>query len=355
MGSQGARAEGPRTLRAVDVTLIIGMMRLFLLIALATPLPASAQIRAAVQAPRVDVSGLALDMPLPSFAPELALAGPDLALDLEPGLDLEKAPALENLPALAAAKDAPAPQNDPGLALDGLFAKNTTLFDGSGSKVGQLGAGAFGRVFPHPARADAVVKITQPDVMIAMFEPRSLEQWVAIERGTARALHGAGVGPRFFGVGALKDRRGSRPVSVKERVYGETMEKLIRERRFSEEDSKLLAAMLERLAAARLRVDDPHPRNIMFGTTQDDPVRRAYLVDGGNLLPVEDGETPEDLVASYWHQKIIVKAGFQRDIGYVEHSTTLQAERDKGLQRTYRPEWWVRAARWLRATLAASR
>ena len=67
------------------------------------------------------------------------------------------------------------------------------------------------------------------------------------------------------------------------------MEQLIRDRRFDPEEKTLVDEMLDRVSAAGIFPAEMKVSNIMIGSTRSDPRRSAYIVDGGNLRPIEKG------------------------------------------------------------------
>ena len=75
-----------------------------------------------------------------------------------------------------------------------------------------------------------------------------------------------------------------RPALVKERIYGDTVEAILENNAFSAEDHGLLEDLFLRIARAGVYFFDVRPGNVMIGRTLLDPVRRAYLVDGGEAF-----------------------------------------------------------------------
>ncbi|MFI5345992.1 MAG: hypothetical protein ACHQ51_06425 [Elusimicrobiota bacterium] len=208
-------------------------------------------------------------------------------------LAAEKADGIELHPLLAG--------KSADLRLDGLTYKGTTLMR-SGQKAEFVGRGMRGVVAAHPEIPGAVVKtvsmVGSANPMIAETElsPTALFQK---EAKTARALEAAGVGPRYFGDGVVDGRLSS----VRERVYGNTLEKLFSARAYGPKEHALVLVMLRKMADAGISASDMKPANIMIGSTAADPERRAYLVDGGAVsalpadLPAE--KRVESLLESY--------------------------------------------------------
>ncbi|MBI4349261.1 MAG: hypothetical protein HY553_20655, partial [Elusimicrobia bacterium] len=228
---------------------------------------------------------------------------------------------------------------DPGLSLDGLEYRRGRLRDG-GVRAARLGQGGFGVVDEHPRVTGAVVKTAAIAFENALFaDPAQLQSMLAAEEPTARRLADAGVGPRFFGTGTV----GGNQVSVREQVYGRSLDRVISDRAFGPEEEKLVLAMLDRMAAAGIKVDDMHPRNIMLGATVLDPVRRAYLIDGGRVLDVPAGTPAPELRAQLEVQPIMTKARFMPGDGvYFEVFKTFRELLDEGLTRNRRTGRWER-------------
>jgi hypothetical protein len=166
----------------------------------------------------------------------------------------------------------------PSLEVDGLTLKRGAWRRGE-EKLERLGQGEFGFVDVHPTVPGAVIKTVEHSASIQLFSNPDPRKSAELEETTARALAAADAGPRHFGRAAVAGRL----VSVRERVYGDTLESLSREKRLGPGESALVLDLLRRLAAANLKSDDMRPANVMIGRTLLDPRRRAYLVDGGNL------------------------------------------------------------------------
>jgi hypothetical protein len=207
-----------------------------------------------------------------------------------------------------------------------------------GEKLERLGQGEFGFVDAHPSLPGAVIKTVEHSASIQMFSNPHPSETAALEQKTATALAAADAGPRHFGRAVVAGRE----VSVRERVYGETLDDLSRDKRLGTEESSLVKNLLRRLAAAGLKPDDMRPSNVMIGRTALDPRRRAYLVDGGNLARL-----PEEMDAGsrYWellHLPIVLRGRFDPNMGFVEFSKTMDIILAEGLERSSRTTRWLR-------------
>lgn len=315
-------------------------------LAASAPAPSSVLLPLAEAGPsgRLVASALATALVEPRAAEALVAARPELASTLASArlaaagdpLVAQLAHAAKDDAAVAALFDGGAA---PSLELDGLNVKRGRLRDGK-RKAERLGVGGFGAVDEHPRVPGAVVKTVEVAVDNLLFsDPAELRRMLAAEEPTARALGEAGAGPRFFG----SDRVSRRSVSVRERVYGESLDRLMRDRRFTAEDEGLVLEMLDRMAAAGLMVDDMHPRNIMLGTTLADPVRRAYLVDGGRVLEVPAGTAPAELRRELENQEILVSSRWIPQLGItIETKKPFRTLLDEGLARAKRTSRWQR-------------
>jgi len=235
-------------------------------------------------------------------------------------------------PVAAAAFDGA--KGEPSTELDGMTFKNGRLKQGK-KKLDFLGAGAFGAVHVHPTIDGTVVKTVDFDFAALLFGNPDAGKKAVEEEAMARRLAELDIGPRFLGKGAVSGR----PTSVRERVYGRTVESLMEDRRFGAEELALVDDLLRRMAKARIRVDDLQPRNIMLGTTLLDGRRRAYLVDGGNFLPVEETLSEDDLHRSLWGQDTLVTVQWSPLVGEVPTWKTFQARIDAGLVRSKENRW----------------
>ncbi|UPT74782.1 MAG: hypothetical protein M0D55_03420 [Elusimicrobiota bacterium] len=179
-----------------------------------------------------------------------------------------------------------------------------------------------------------MIKTVAHSAGIELMAAQSPRATAAGEKESADLLAAADAGPRHFG-GAVVD---GALVSVRERVYGETLEALFRAKRFRAEDRALVVEMLGRMAAAGVMTDDLRPSNIMIGTTRIDARRRAYVVDGGRPVEQEGG------VAGMLRRTIVLRANFVRDVGWIEHASTLELMMEEGLERSSRDTAWKKVA-----------
>lgn len=310
-------------------------------LALAAPaaLPqAVAQLAAGEPHERFSVGVLVRALSDTRAAASLAQAKPGLAVPIKTlasrvgPQELAKLAELSRSPAVDSFFDGsrPAP-----LELDGLDFKRGRLRDGP-EKAGFMGQGGFGRVDEHPRVPGAVVKTVEVAFENLLFGSEAeLKKNLAEEEPTARRLAEAGVGPRFLGHGKISGRSSS----VRERVYGRTMQSLVWDRRFGPEEARLVEEMLDRMAAAGLQADDLHPRNIVIGRTVLVPERRAYLVDGGKILDVQAGTSREELRKQIDEQLVVVVTRFDPNVGEITTRKPFRAFIDDGLRRFSRTSW----------------
>ncbi len=234
----------------------------------------------------------------------------------------------------------------PGLALDDV--RVGPKLRAGGQKIAPLGQGEFGIVFPHPRVEGAVVKVVEHSFEVLLFGAQTPQQTAQEEQATARALAAAGVGPRHFG-NTVKD---GRHVSVRERVYGDTLQRLADRRELGLAEKELVMDMLRRMAAAGLKVDDMRMSNVMIGRTLVDPERRAYIVDGGKVLAPEAHGADERL-AELYHQQILLMGRFDPNVGWVEFRRPFSRLLDDALARAGDKTRWQRFKRALKDILSS--
>lgn len=151
----------------------------------------------------------------------------------------------------------------------------------NGGLTPALGRGFFGVVHPHPAVEGAVVKTDLPRKLGALGESPEMGRWrMEKDRNTTVAAASIGAGPRVLGAGQVDGHA----ALVKERVYGDTVERILEDDAFGAEEHGLLQDLFLRIARSGFSFVDPRPGNVMIGRTMVDPVRRAYLVDGGEAF-----------------------------------------------------------------------
>jgi hypothetical protein len=151
----------------------------------------------------------------------------------------------------------------------------------NGGLTPALGRGFFGVVHPHPAVEGAVVKTDLPRKLGALGESPEMGRWrMEKDRNTTLAAASIGAGPRVLGSGTVDGHA----ALVKERVYGDTVERILEDDAFGAEEHGLLQDLFLRIARSGFSFVDPRPGNVMIGRTLVDPVRRAYLVDGGEAF-----------------------------------------------------------------------
>ncbi|MBF0384904.1 MAG: hypothetical protein HQL27_03440, partial [Candidatus Omnitrophica bacterium] len=150
------------------------------------------------------------------------------------------------------------------------------------------------RVYASPATEDEVVKI------LPITGPKTKSEFNRLD-----ALHRIGVSQKPLEWGSIDStgklhrnsgNKGLKQFIVSERVEGKTAGQLAKLNggNLSDEDQRLVGALVEKLIANNYRINDFSPRNVMIGTTKSNPNRQAYVIDAGS---VENDES--DLKAHY--------------------------------------------------------
>ena len=305
--------------------------------ALTAALAAQAQALAALPAPAAaDYLAAEAASPAPAVRAAALLNAARLEPRAEPGVSRESAGGLSELAAAARKEPALAAWFDGAAAPAGLGLEGLTLKRGSwragGEKLERLGQGEFGFVDVHPSIPGAVLKTVAHSESILLMSNPNPSATAAQERKTAVALAEADAGPRHFG----RARVLGAEVSVRERVYGETLASLSRKKRLGAEESALVHDLLRRLAAAGLKPDDMRPDNVMIGTTLLDPRRRAYLVDGGLLAAATPDLDEEGRYRDLLETPIMLRGRFDPNMGFVEFSKPMSLILAEGLERSSR-------------------
>ena len=233
------------------------------------------------------------------------------------------------------------------LELQGLGYKGSRLYDG-GAKAARLGSGEFGIVDEHPRIPGAVIKAVAPSAEIQIFSDFKPERTWLLEEASARRLAEIGAGPRFFG----KAQIGGALVSVRERIFGDTLERLIMDRRYGPEEHALMLDLVQKLAAAGFVGDDMRPSNIMIGRTAADGARRAFIIDGTGQIPLAGG-SPEERLGNAWTHQVDLKWQMNPLVGEIRHSKALGEILDEGLSRSRDKTWWQRFKRVLKEMASA--
>lgn len=184
---------------------------------------------------------------------------------------------------------APAP-----LAMGPLKRKNSRWTLG-GRPLKKLGHGTIGTVEVHPNYPGLIVKTIEPS-FDQLFMGLTYEVASEADNKAAETLASAGVGPKVIGSAVVAGRR----VSVRERVFGKTMQELADKKLFGEKEEGLVHDMLRRMAAANTLVTDLKPENIMIGHTEKDHEVKAWFIDGGMVE-----ELPAGLDLEGRYQKIL--------------------------------------------------
>jgi hypothetical protein len=174
--------------------------------------------------------------------------------------------------------DSPAP-----LGLQGLKRRGER-WGQNGRRLRRLGQGTIGSIDIHPTRPGLIVKTIDPNLDQLIFGA-SVPEAKEADFLAAEVLAKAGVGPQVLGT-ALVD---GRHVSVRERIFGETMRDLVWDKKFGLAEEALVLDMVKRMAAANVLVGDMKPENIMIGHTEKDPTLRAWFVDGGLVEEMPEG------------------------------------------------------------------
>jgi hypothetical protein len=236
---------------------------------------------------------------------------------------------VQAIASLSPAQDAQA-QESGSAAVGAIFDGNSFNTEGirrhgsrltlDGRELQFLGRGDFGAVYVHPRNADAVIKLVAPSVTARISVPTFQRELVREDGDVGRLLAQAGAGPRVHGAVSIPGNPGrlrawfwgllnktaqdtQRPALVKERVHGESVLDLIRGQRFARSDYDLIQEMFQRMAQARVQVSDLRTANIMIGRTASQPQRRAYIVDGGELLPLAEQASAAQIYESIKHQR----------------------------------------------------
>lgn len=223
----------------------------------------------------------------------------------------------------------------PSFELDGLVYKKGYWRSGE-EKLPRLGRGEFGFVDVHPRVEGAVMKTVAHSEQIQMFSTDDPDKTWKNEEETANLLAAADAGPRHFG----RATPGGYRVSLRERVYGDTLEGMFRARSFGQEERELVHDLVRRLAKADLMVNDLRPANIMIGRTLLDPRRRAYVVDGGSRVPLPAGLDLDGRAAHILREPIVLRGRFDRNIGWIEYAKSLSYMMDEGIARRNQVTRW---------------
>ena len=207
------------------------------------------------------------------------------------------------------------PSNDPhvelpGSTFDGVTVKKPSLSSPSvwfqGIKMKLIGHGDFGRVFKSPGRPGIIYKLLDLNFDALVFGGQTVAASAREEHEVSKVVSETGLGPKYYGKRVLSGRS----VFAKQEIYGETVDQLVAKREFGEKERALVDSLLDRMADKRVRIDDMQLRNIMIGTTREDPVRRAFIIDGQKetvlgydlkkgSLNDQDRKYVEDLFARY--------------------------------------------------------
>jgi hypothetical protein len=197
------------------------------------------------------------------------------------------------------------------LPLDILHHQGNHLFHGD-TQLEFVGAGEWGRVYVHPHENNAVVKLSVKSAAAALSTLVSDAEAFDADHRMSLRLAEADAGPRVLASGKITGKPtwlhrkawglfgktatvDDRYALAKERIFGSSVEDLIRTRRFDDAEYLLVEQLLDRLAAGGLKPGDLRLSNIMIGTTGDNATPRAYVIDGGGFHPIAKDTTTADL------------------------------------------------------------
>lgn len=197
--------------------------------------------------------------------------------------------------------------------------------------VKALGQGEFGVVYPHPMIQGAIIKVVELSAEVLLFGLGTVKPSVvaAEEEETSRAYAAIGAGPRYF-ERTVKD---GRLVSVREQVYGERLDRMIADRKYGPEEHQLMLDLLRRMADAGIKSDDLRFPNIMIGHTETDPRPRAYVVDGGKLMPFDEGLDAEARYQELLVHPVLLMARADPFVGAIRHTRPMNVLLAEGLDR----------------------
>lgn len=262
--------------------------------------------------------------------PKISLQSP-LAPTLGPAL----APALT--PGLSGSLSAPSILTPQPAALPEMAFKRES-WRLEGKKLERLGSGTVGFVDVHPNDPSLIVKTINPSLDQFMM---GLDYKTAVEADdkAAAELARAGVGPRIIATQKIAGRH----LSIRERIFGETMIRLMDDRKYGEEENRMVMEMLGRMAETGAMVTDLVPSNVMIGTTARDPERRAYFIDGGMVESFPEGLDAEAKVTYLLDYAQVV--GVRQDPSNfkpIEMTKRFRSAVDEGLERSRPATRWQR-------------
>ncbi len=291
-------------------------------------------------------------MPAPMIAPHVvALAASQVPYERAAAKLLAHS-LVETQPALAPLAESA--RKDPAFSawFDGASAKKEDHFDGlvykggvwrdGDAKLQRLGRGEFGFVDVNPRVEGAVMKTTAHSSTVELLTTDGPDKTSEKEQATADALAAADAGPRHFG----RFNPLGYYVSLRERVYGKTLHDMMRAREFGEEEKELMLDLVRRLAKANLLVNDMRPENIMIGRTLLDPRRRAYVVDGGGIIPIPEGLDENGRVDFILKNPISLRGRMDRYVGWIEYALPLNTIMADGIARKNQVTRWQRLKGW---------
>lgn len=223
----------------------------------------------------------------------------------------------------------------------GITRRDELLFH-SGKKMTLLGKGGFGAVYVHPVHEDVVLKLLAIQLDAALFGSQSAQDVFREDIRVTEKLAQVGAGPHLLGTISVDGR----PATVKERVFGDTVESLFFERRMTPADVELIREMLIKMAEAGYHLNDLRLPNMMIGTTRTNPTRQAYLIDANDAPDFPADLSVTERFQVLYHQVVVRKIRIDPYRGTMEgNGPSLSALLQEGLDRANDKTWWQRLIR----------
>jgi len=230
-----------------------------------------------------------------------------------------------------------------------IFKRNKLFYQGEKLKL--LGFGSLGRVFEHPTRPEAVLKVPSHTVEADMMADITPEQSIAADAEATARLAVDGLGTYLLGCFRIQNQT----VLLKERVYGDNLAELVSKRQFGPTEHGMVMDLVKRMSNAHLRIEDMRLENFMIGMTLFDPTRRAYIVDGNAIEEVDPSIPTDDLHEAILQQHVITRIRFHpydREEMFQATTVRFAAMLQDGLDRANEKGWRKRASRFFRDILA---
>ncbi|MBI4211999.1 MAG: hypothetical protein HY540_05115 [Deltaproteobacteria bacterium] len=218
------------------------------------------------------------------------------------------------------------PNYDLGLSVK----KNNLIFWGQPLQL--LGHGHFGRVFVHPEDQGIILKLEALSAEAMLLGNSNHQKAWRDETDISSKLSETNLGPRYFGNFNI----GGRFVTVKERIFGFTIEQLMWQKKFDRVAYHMVRSVLACAAMESVYLEDLRLCNLMIGTTQTHPQPRAFIIDGKNLQstsPGIEGSFERDLI----YQRIFMGSRFHPDLGHFDITKPLDDLLLEGVKESERP------------------